>query len=73
MSDKEIIMDIIDKIPEYKLSYIISFLRGFQMDDEIEDDLFCERIYQDYLNNSTPEDHEVITIEEASKILGVDL
>lgn len=73
MSDKKVIMDIIDKIPEYKLSYIISFLRGFQMDDEIEDDLFCERTYQDYLNNSTPEDHEVIPMEEAAKMLGINL
>lgn len=73
MSNKEIIMEIIEKIPEYKLAYIISFLRGFQMDDEIEDDLFCEALYQDYLKNSTAEDKELISIEEAAKMLGVNL
>lgn len=73
MSNKEIIMEIIEKIPEHKLVYIVSFLRGFQMDDEIEDDLFCEALYQDYLKNSTTEDKELIPIEEAAKVLGVDL
>jgi len=73
MSNKEIIMEIIERIPEHKLVYIISFLRGFQMDDEIEDDLFCEAMYQDYLKNSTAEDKEVVSIEEAAKMLGVDL
>ncbi|WP_313163247.1 hypothetical protein [Sedimentibacter sp.] len=73
MSNKEIIMEIIEKIPEHKLVYIVSFLRGFQMDDEIEDDLFCEALYQDYLKNSTTEDKELIPIEEAAKMLGVDL
>ena len=73
MSNKEIIMEIIERIPEHKLVYIVSFLRGFQMDDEIEDDLFCEAMYQDYLKNSTAEDKEVVSIEEAAKMLGVDL
>ncbi len=73
MSNKEIIMEIIEKIPEHKLVYIVSFLRGFQMDDEIEDDLFCEALYQDYLKNSTTEDKELIPIEEAAKMLGVYL
>ena len=73
MSYKEIIMEIIERIPEHKLVYIVSFLRGFQMDDEIEDDLFCEAMYQDYLKNSTAEDKEVVSIEEAAKMLGVDL
>ena len=73
MSNKEIIMEIIERIPEHKLVYIVSFLRGFQMDDEIEDDLFCEALYQDYLKNSTAEDKELIPIEEAAKMLGVDL
>ena len=67
------IIDSNDRIPEHKLTYIISFLRGFQLDDEIEDDLFCEAMYQDYLKNSTAEDKEVVSIEEAAKMLGVDL
>lgn len=41
MSNKEIAISLLEQIPDYKMGYIVSFLKGFQMDDEIEDDLFC--------------------------------
>lgn len=73
MSNKEQAIEIIKKIPEYKMGFVVSFLRGFQMDDEIEDDLFCEQLYQEYVNDFDPEKHETISLEAFAKELKVNL
>lgn len=73
MSNKDKAKAIIDAIPEYKIQYVLMFLQGFQLDDEIEDDLFCERMVQDYINDDSPDKEESISIEELSKELGVKL
>ncbi len=73
MSSKEIAKQIIEQIPDYKMEYVVSFLRGFQLDDEIEDDLYCERIYHDYLTTTPLEDKETISLEDAAKIFEVNL
>ena len=73
MSNREQAIAIINQIPEYKMDYIVAFLRGFQLDDEIEVDIFCERMYQDYLNNSDPEKDDCISIEEFAKESGIEL
>lgn len=72
MSNKDKILEIIDQIPDYKLSYLIPFLRGFQMDDDIEDDLYCEKLYQQYLK-LPDEEKETVSFENAVKELGVIL
>lgn len=73
MSDRELAKQIIDKLPEYKISYILLFLKGMQFDDEIEDDLYCEKLVEDYLNNTDPEKEESITLEELCAREGVVL
>ena len=62
MSEKEQAKQIIDQLPEYKMSKILYILKGIQIDDEIEDDLFCENLAERYLNDP---DHEVISFEDA--------
>ena len=49
------------------------FLKGIQFDDELEDDFYCERLVEDYLNNTDPEKHESITLEELAKREGIEL
>ncbi len=73
MSEREQIAQIIDQLPEYKLSRLLVFLRGMQLDDDIEDDLFCERLVVDYLADDTPEKHEMITLEEFAANEGISL
>lgn len=73
MSDREQAKQIIDQLPEYKISNLLMFLKGIQFDDDIEDDLYCQKIYDDYLNNPDPEKHETITIEELAEREGIDL
>lgn len=66
MSEREQAKQIIDQLPEYKITKILYLLKGIQIDDEIEDDLFCENLAE----NS---DHEVIPFEEAIKEAGLTI
>ena len=58
MSNREQIVQIIDQLPDYKLSRLLVFLKGMAFDDELEDDLFCERLYQSYLDDPDPDKHK---------------
>lgn len=73
MSERELAKQIIDQLPEYKVSNLLLFLRGMLFDDEIEDDLYCERLVENYLNDTSPDKHDTITLEELAKREGVDL
>lgn len=73
MSEREQAKQIIDQLPEYKISNLLLFLKGIQFDDEIEDELYCQKLYEDYLNDSDPEKHETITIEELAAREGIEL
>lgn len=73
MSERELAKQIIDTLPEYKIGHLLSFLQGIQFDDELEDDLYCERLASDYLDNPDPEKHNGITIEEFAKREGIEL
>lgn len=73
MSNKELAKNIIDSLPDYKMDYIVTFLKGFQLDDEIEDDMFCQRMLNDYMNDPDPEKDKTVSIEELAKELGVEL
>lgn len=71
MSEREQAKQIIDSLPEYKIGNILLFLKGIQFDDEMEDDLYCEKLVQDYMDNSDPEKTETITLEELAKREGI--
>ena len=73
MSEREQVKQIIDQLPEYKISQILLFLRGVQFDNELEDDRFCEQLYQRYLDDPDPHKHDTITIEELAEREGIAL
>lgn len=73
MSDRDKAKQIIDQLPEYKIGNLLLFLRGMLFDDELEDDLYCERLVEDYLNDTSPDKHDTITLEELAKREGVEL
>lgn len=70
MSEREQAKQIIDQLPEYKITKILYLLKGIQIDDEIEDELFCENLAERYLNDP---DHEVIAFEDAIKEAGLTI
>ncbi len=73
MSEKEQAKLIIDRLPDFKVGKLLSFLQGMMFDDEMEDDAFCERMYQNYLDDPDPEKHEGIPLEELAVSLGIAL
>ena len=73
MSEKEQAKMIIDRLPDYKLPGLLLFLQGMQFSDELEDDLYCEKLYQDYLNDPDPEKSETISLEDFAAQEGVQL
>ena len=73
MNERELAKQIIDKLPEYKITSLLLFSRGIEFDDEIEDDLYCEKLVENYLNNIDEEKGQGITIEELAKREGIEL
>lgn len=69
MSTKEIIVNLLDKIPDYKIGYVLAYIQGITADEEA-DDLFCERMVQNYLND--PDKDESYTLDECKKEWGID-
>lgn len=72
MSNREQIVQIIDQLPDYKLSTLLVFLKGMAFDDELEDDLFCERLYQSYLDDPDPDKDKTISLEDLMKQEGIE-
>lgn len=70
MSEKEIALNLLDNIPEYKMGYVIAYLQGLTA-DEIADDAFCSRLYENYLKSDDKGDF--MPIEEMAEQCGVDM
>ena len=68
MSEREQAAALLDAVPEYKMAYVIGYLQGL-VADEVADDAFCMKLYQDYLND--PERGDFVSFEDALKECGV--
>lgn len=71
MSERDLAKQIIDQLPDYKITKILYLLKGIQFDDEIEDDLFCERMAAEYLENEP--DSERVPFEQVLKEVGLTI
>ena len=69
MSDREKCVSLLEQVPDYKISYILAYLQGLMADEEADDE-FCEKLYQDYLDD--PEREESFTLEECKKSWGIE-
>ena len=47
MSNKEMIIHLLDNIPDYKMGYVLAYVQGVAADEEA-DDLFCQRMLENY-------------------------
>lgn len=54
MSNKEKVVRLLDSVPEYKMGYVLAYIQGITADEEI-DDLFCQKMLEDYQNDPDPE------------------
>ena len=57
------------ELSEEAMTSIYNFVRF--MVDEAEDDAFCAKMYQDYLDDPDPHKHDSVTLEEAMEMCGI--
>lgn len=73
MSKKELAIELINRIPEYKLGYVIAYLQGLSADEneDEEDDDFCQALLKSCQSDSDKK--EFVPFDEAVRMCGVDL
>lgn len=71
MSNKEKVVQLLDSVPEYKMGYVLAYIQGITADEEI-DDLFCQKMVEDYQNDPDPDKDLEYTLEECKKEWGLD-
>ncbi len=70
MSNKERIIELLDNLPDYKIGYVLAYVQGVAADEEA-DDIFCQRMIEDYENDLDPEKDKGYTLEECKKEWGM--
>lgn len=70
MSNKERIIHLLDNVADYKMGYILAYIQGLTADEEA-DDLFCEQMITDYMNDPDSEKDKSYTLEECKKEWGL--
>lgn len=71
MSNKERIVELLDVIPDYKMGYVLAYVQGVAADEEA-DNIFCQRMIENYENDTDPEKDTIYTLEECKKEWGLD-
>lgn len=71
MSNKEKIVELLDSVPDYKMGYVLAYVQGITADEEA-DDIFCERMWENYENDPDPEKDEGKTLEKRAIPLVLD-
>lgn len=70
MSNREQIIKLLDSIPDYKIGYVLAYVQGVTADEEA-DDLFCERMVENYLADPESQADEGIPLEQCKKEWGI--
>ena len=78
MSNREACVALIDGFDEVQLSGVFAVLKSIKdtFDNALEealDEAYCQKLYQDYLDDPDPEKDETIPIEELAESLGIKL
>lgn len=66
MSNKERVIELLDSVPDYKIGYVLAYVQGIVADEEA-DDIFCQRMIENYENDPDPEKDKVYSFEECMK------
>jgi len=70
MSNREKIISLLDSVPDYKMGYVLAYVQGITADEEA-DDIFCERMVENYLNDPDPDKDKGIPLEDCMKEWGL--
>ena len=71
MTNREKIFHLIEGLLDYKLNLVLAYLQELTAAAEAEEDLYCERLYQEYLTDT--DRNSFISLEQAAKELEVVL
>lgn len=69
MSNRELCIELLNTMPEYKINYVLAYIQGLTA--ELEDDVYCNTLYKQYLADT--DRGEAVSLEEAALLLGVSL
>lgn len=72
MSDREKVIQLLDKVPDYKIGYVLAYIQGITADEEA-DNKFCESLLRNYLNDPDPNKHDAMSIEDFARQEGIRL
>mgnify|MGYP001638106343 CR=1 FL=1 len=70
MSNKETIISLLDKVPEYKMGYILAYVQGITADEEADDN-FYQQMLNDYEKDTDPEKDDTYSLKDCKKELGI--
>ena len=70
MSNKERVIELLDNVPEYKMGYVLAYVQGITADEEA-DDIFCQRMVENY-ENAPDDEKEGIPLDECLREWGLD-
>ena len=69
MSTRELCYQLLDTVPEFKLSLVLAYLQGLTASEDAEDDFYCNALYQAYLDD--PDRDIEYTLEDCKKEWGL--
>ena len=71
MSNREKVIALLDSVPDYKMGYVLAYVQGITADEEA-DDIFCERMVENYLNDPDPEKDDAVPLADLKKLWEID-
>lgn len=72
MSNKEMALNLLNSFNKSQLANIVTMLKTVKsITDEAADDAFCEKMYQNYLNDPDPHKHDTVSFDETLKECGL--
>ena len=71
MTSREQVVQLLDLVPEYKMGYILAYVQGLTADEEA-DDQFCQRMMEEYQQDTDPEKERSYSLEVCKKEWGID-
>lgn len=73
MSNREMIVKMLDELPESRLGYVVAFIQGMLVpsDAEEKDDAFCQSLLQSYLDDEDTEKNEAFPLDDCKKEWGL--
>lgn len=71
MSGREQVIEIVNALPEYKIQYLLAYAQGLYADEEVHDDILCEQMYNEYVNDTDADKDMTYSLEECKKEWGL--